>query len=91
MKVSEQCIVSDYTVNYNSVSIQWIHLVRDSLGPPILVYNCYYYSSIQGNKESIVVGYNVLANSAQSLAFFLPEAPFEMLQIFDEVRIMGCG
>ena len=37
------------------------------------------------NKESIVVDYNVLANSAQSLAFFLPEAPIEMLQIFDEV------
>ena len=37
------------------------------------------------NKESITVDYNVLANSAQSLAFFLPEAPSEMLQIFDEV------
>ena len=27
----------------------------------------------------------MLANSAQVIAFFLPEAPLEMLQIFDEV------
>lgn len=29
--------------------------------------------------------YNVLANEQQVIAFFLPEAPTEMLKIFDEV------
>jgi DNA replication licensing factor MCM2 len=38
----------------------------------------------EANKESLVVDYNSLANSEQSVAFFLPEAPVEMLQIFDE-------
>ena len=36
------------------------------------------------NKESLVVDYNLLASSHEVLAFFLPEAPTEMLQIFDE-------
>ena len=45
----------------------------------------YLFIYLLGNKESIVVDYNVLANSAQVIAFFLPEAPLEMLQIFDEV------
>ena len=38
------------------------------------------------NGESLVVDYNVLANEQQVIAFFLPEAPTEMLKIFDEVR-----
>ena len=43
------------------------------------------------NKESLVVDYNVLANSEQAIAFFLPEAPMEILQIFDEVRLEAKG
>lgn len=39
------------------------------------------------NKSSLVVDYNTLAESAQVLALFLPEAPTEMLQIFDEVSL----
>ena len=38
------------------------------------------------NKQSLVVDYNILANEHQVLAFFLPEAPAEMLKIFDEVN-----
>ena len=30
--------------------------------------------------------YNVLASQEHVLAYFLPEAPAEMLKIFDEVR-----
>lgn len=37
------------------------------------------------NRSSLVVDYNVLANEQQVIAFFLPEAPTEMLKIFDEV------
>ena len=37
------------------------------------------------NKQSLVIDYNILANEHQVLAFFLPEAPAEMLKIFDEV------
>ena len=39
------------------------------------------------NKESLIVDYNALANAEQGVAFFLPEAPIEMLQIFDEVSL----
>ncbi|CAH1782811.1 unnamed protein product [Owenia fusiformis] len=39
---------------------------------------------VEGNKESLVVDYNVLASVEQVLAYFLPEAPAEMLKIFDE-------
>ena len=39
-----------------------------------------------GNKESLVVDYNMLASQEHVLAYFLPEAPAEMLKIFDEVR-----
>ena len=44
-------------------------------------------SFIPANKESLVVDYNFLANEqhVQVIAFFLPEAPSEMLKIFDEV------
>jgi len=38
----------------------------------------------QANKQSLVIDYNILANEHQVLAFFLPEAPVEMLRIFDE-------
>ncbi len=31
--------------------------------------------------------YNVLANEQQVIAFFLPEAPTEILKIFDEVTL----
>ena len=40
---------------------------------------------IVANKESLVVDYNDLARCVEVLAFFLPEAPAEMLSIFDEV------
>ncbi|XP_067934703.1 DNA replication licensing factor mcm2-like [Watersipora subatra] len=39
---------------------------------------------IEMNKASLVVDYNTLAEAAQALALFLPEAPTEVLQIFDE-------
>nr|CAB3263689.1 DNA replication licensing factor mcm2 [Phallusia mammillata] len=39
---------------------------------------------VEDNKESLIVDYNLLASSQEVLAFFLPEAPTEMLQIFDE-------
>lgn len=39
---------------------------------------------VEGNKESLVVDYNVLASQEHVLAYFLPEAPAEMLKIFDE-------
>lgn len=39
-----------------------------------------------GNLQSLVIDYNVLAceQQLQVLAYFLPEAPAEMLKIFDE-------
>lgn len=43
------------------------------------------YSIYAANKKSLVVDYNTLANEQQVIAFFLPEAPTEMLKIFDEV------
>lgn len=41
------------------------------------------------NKQSLVVNYNELASQWQVIAYFLPEAPAEMLKIFDEVRQAG--
>jgi len=38
----------------------------------------------ENNKQSLDVDYNNLANEHQVLAYFLPEAPAEMLKIFDE-------
>ena len=35
------------------------------------------------NKSSFEVDYNILAQEEQVLAYFLPEAPSEMLEIFD--------
>ncbi|XP_076448292.1 DNA replication licensing factor mcm2-like [Babylonia areolata] len=39
---------------------------------------------VEGNHQSLVIDYNTLAASLQVLAYFLPEAPVEMLQNFDE-------
>lgn len=39
---------------------------------------------VEANKESLVIDYNMLASVEQVLAYFLPEAPAEMLQNFDE-------
>lgn len=39
------------------------------------------------NKESLIIDYNMLASVEQVLAYFLPEAPTEMLQNFDEVSL----
>lgn len=36
------------------------------------------------NKESLLVNYEELASREHVLAYFLPEAPTEMLKIFDE-------
>merc|ERR1719323_2163044 len=36
------------------------------------------------NKSSFEVDYNILASECQTLAYFLPEAPTEVLSIFDE-------
>mgnify|MGYP001792221752 FL=1 len=52
--------------------------------PTPSVLNVSHFLSV--NKASLTVDYNTLAESAQALALFLPEAPTEMLQIFDEVR-----
>jgi len=38
----------------------------------------------QKNKASFEVDYNILASECQVLAYFLPEAPTDVLQIFDE-------
>ncbi|XP_074609915.1 DNA replication licensing factor mcm2-like [Acropora palmata] len=38
----------------------------------------------EANKQSLIIDYNILANEQQVLAYFLPEAPSEVLQIFDE-------
>lgn len=37
------------------------------------------------NKSSFVVSYNDIASREHVLAYFLPEAPFQMLEIFDKV------
>lgn len=39
----------------------------------------------ENNQSSIVVEFPHLANKEHVLAYFLPEAPFQMLEIFDEV------
>jgi DNA replication licensing factor MCM2 len=36
------------------------------------------------NRSSFEVDYNILASEAKVLAYFLPEAPTEVLTIFDE-------
>ncbi len=43
------------------------------------------------NRSSLTVDYNVLANEQQVIAFFLPEAPSEMLRILDEVNVIPPG
>jgi len=40
---------------------------------------------VVANKASLIVDYNILASQEGVLAYFLPEAPLEMLKIFDEV------
>lgn len=39
----------------------------------------------ENNESSFLVDYPTLAQREHELAYFLPEAPFEMLEIFDEV------
>ncbi|XP_041349090.1 DNA replication licensing factor mcm2-like [Gigantopelta aegis] len=39
---------------------------------------------VEANRESLVIDYNMLASVEQVLAYFLPEAPAEMLLNFDE-------
>lgn len=45
---------------------------------------------VVANKESLIVDYNMLASVEQVLAYFLPEAPAEMLTNFDEVKFQYC-
>lgn len=52
----------------------------------IKVWYCFIFLFYTANKQSLVVDYNILANEQQVLAYFLPEAPSEVLQIFDEVN-----
>ena len=42
------------------------------------------------NKASLIIDYNVLASHEHVLAYFLPEAPLEVLKIFDEVMHNNC-
>ncbi|XP_029633599.1 DNA replication licensing factor mcm2 [Octopus sinensis] len=39
---------------------------------------------VEANKQSLVIDYNMLASAEQVLAYFLPEAPAEILPTFDE-------
>uniref|UniRef100_A0A2C9K1B1 DNA replication licensing factor MCM2 n=1 Tax=Biomphalaria glabrata TaxID=6526 RepID=A0A2C9K1B1_BIOGL len=39
---------------------------------------------VEGNKESLIIDYNMFASMEQVLAYFLPEAPAEMLINLDE-------
>lgn len=48
------------------------------------VYRMKIKTMCEGNKHSLDVNYQTLANEHQVLAYFLPEAPSEMLKIFDE-------
>merc|ERR1712223_2074157 len=41
-------------------------------------------SMCEENRASFEIGYNILASECQVLAYFLPEAPTEVLTIFDE-------
>ncbi len=50
-----------------------------------------YCPFLAANKESLVVDYDMMANQEEVIAFFLPEAPFEMLKIFDEVSLLCCA
>ena len=44
------------------------------------------------NKASLIIDYNILASQEHVLAYFLPEAPLEVLKIFDEVMLdQLCG
>ncbi len=44
----------------------------------------WYFAISTENKESLLVNYEELASREHVLAYFLPEAPAEMLKIFDE-------
>lgn len=49
---------------------------------------------IAANKASVTIDYNILASNEHVLAYFLPEAPLEVLKIFDEVTLTsrsGCS
>lgn len=52
------------------------------IGPPFIFNRRFVYST--ENKQSLEVDYNILASEEQVLAYFLPEAPSEMIQIFDK-------
>jgi DNA replication licensing factor MCM2 len=44
----------------------------------------HYFLPVPENKSSFELDYNKLASEEHVLAYFLPEAPLEMLAIFDE-------
>jgi len=43
-----------------------------------------FFQMCEENRSSFEVDYNILASEAKVLAYFLPEAPTEVLTIFDE-------
>jgi len=47
------------------------------------------YVLISANKASLIIDYNILASQEHVLAYFLPEAPLEVLKIFDEVLLIS--
>ena len=81
------CVVLWFTIRslliFFALSIYRVFLVFRSLVIDLFI--C--FASV--NRESLEVDYNLLASHEQVLAYFLPEAPTEMLKIFDEVRIIG--
>ena len=84
VKMVRTCVLCVYAVGALDVCMTLL----------LCTYTWLYYSYILlfilANKESLVVDYNFLANEqhVQVIAFFLPEAPTEMLKIFDEVLIL---
>lgn len=65
----------------------WIILNLHTVLLPVLKYHIILYIFL-ANLQSLAIDYNVLAceQHLQVLAYFLPEAPAEMLKIFDEVQ-----
>lgn len=41
----------------------------------------------ENNEASFLVDFETLAQKEHEIVYFLPEAPFEMLEIFDEVNL----
>lgn len=69
-----------------------VNAVYEFVWPNVFCRFTYINLMFVANKESLVIDYNMLASVEQVLAYFLPEAPAEMLQNFDEVLLLPwCG